>query len=77
MSDPYTEVQIEGGEGFGIWGFEGHAEAVAQARSHYTRQWAEAELALMQIDAGHVRVFHQRGPYAASGRVEVPAMSNE
>jgi hypothetical protein len=68
MSDAYTEVWLDGAPGMGLWGHVEPAEAVAATRKHYEHEAVAVAAALVALDSGAVRVYHQYGPYAARNR---------
>lgn len=73
MSDKFTEVRTDSGAGIGDWGHVPYADAIETLRKYLKRQEAEAQQGLADIEGGRVKVFHQRGPYAATNRREIPA----
>lgn len=71
MSDKFTSIEAPSG-GLGEWGHISYEEALGKITCYYERQLVEAQKVLHEIVQGKVHVFHQRGPYAAANRREVP-----
>lgn len=75
MSEKTTHTSIGGRAGPMEWGHVPHAEAVSRARKYYNLQLVDAQAALLAIDEGDIRVFHQRGVHVGRDRREVFAAS--
>lgn len=69
MSEKYTSVETPSGC-LGLWGHVEREDAIEQLRRFYQHEM-DAQRVLARIEAGEVRVFHQRGVYAPKNRHEV------
>jgi hypothetical protein len=71
LSDNITEVHADSGAALADYGHLAYGDAVDRLTKHLQRQRDEAVNGLADIEAGRVRVFHQRGVYVAHNRREV------
>jgi hypothetical protein len=72
MSEPITYVEA-GPIGFHERGHVGRDEVIATLKRYLEHELEEMTKGLAAIEAGEVRVFHQRGIYAVKDRREVTA----
>jgi hypothetical protein len=68
-----TSVEIPDVGGMLLVGHVSLDAALAEARTYYLAQQAEATLALRALERGNVHVFHQTGVHIAHRRREVTA----
>jgi hypothetical protein len=71
MSERFTSIVISGAPGYAARGHVSRADVIAQARAHYERQLAIADMALTAIRKGEIRVYHQTGLYRVRNRREI------
>ncbi len=76
MSEAMTAVEPAKGQHYLCRGYKSREAAIEEARRSLRYAADQALQALFAIDAGQVRVFHQRGIYVPTRRQELIALAS-
>jgi hypothetical protein len=71
MSEAFTVVTRRGRDIYLTRGHVSRVEMISEARTYFEQQLEEAKEALLVLNVGLVRVYHQRGVHVVRDRREV------